>query len=397
MSGQNYIGSKISLISLSDIRYVGVLHNINSAESTVALQNVQSFGTEGRKASINEEIAPSDNIFDYVVFRGSDIKDLQVFEAPPSYKPVVQQNMSTPVPSANNYYYNQQRYAPYATQSYGNYWQNGNTTAQSQMQMPVPENYQDQKSLKVNDNDFSKNKQEEKTVVVSPPIERRGSIYQEKQEVLNVVIEDENFLVDSLVKQVSDLDIKKASPKVSKSVKEKANKKDKQKSMVAVETVSVKTSRSTTRSTRSTTSSSRGGNNRNRSHGNHNGNNTIVPRSDFDFASANAKFDKTEITVIEKDNTTSKGADSISEPEHFYNKSFFDDISCDSKESNKGRRVKYQEECKLNLETFGQTNTSQGQNSKRHRHRGRDRGRNARERENKPHNDNNAEIVKEST
>lgn len=186
--------------------------------------------------------------------------------------------------------------------------------------MPVPENYQDQKSLKVNDNDFSKNKQEEKTVVVSPPIERRGSIYQEKQEVLNVVIEDENSLVDSLVKQVSDLDIKKASPKVSKSVKEKANKKDKQKSMVAVETVSVKTSRSTTRSTRSTTSSSRGGNNRNRSHGNHNGNNTIVPRSDFDFASANAKFDKTEITVIEKDNTTSKGADSISEPEHFYNK-----------------------------------------------------------------------------
>lgn len=187
------------------------------------------------------------------------------------------------------------------------------------MQMPVPENYQDQKSLKVNESNFPRNKQEEKTVAVSPPFERRGSIHQEKQEVLNVVIEDENSLVDSLVKQVFDLDIKKPSPKVSKYVKEKTNKKDKQKSLVTVETVSVKTSRSTTRSTRSTTSSSRGSNNGNRSHGNRNGNNTIVPQSDFDFASSNAKFDKTEITVIEKNNTTSKG-DSISEPEHFYNK-----------------------------------------------------------------------------
>ncbi|KAG2229413.1 hypothetical protein INT48_000976 [Thamnidium elegans] len=385
MSGQNYIGSKISLISLSDIRYVGVLHNINSAESTVALQNVQSFGTEGRKASINEEIAPSDNIFDYVVFRGSDIKDLQVFEAPPSYKPepVVQQNM--------------QQYAPYATQSYGTYWQNGNIAAQPQMQMPVPENYRDQKSLKVNDNDFSRNKQE-KTVAVSPPFERRKSIHQEKQEVLNVAIEDENSLVDSLVKQVSDLDIKKPSPKVSKSVKEKVNKKEKQKSPAVADIVSVKTSRSTTRSTRTTTLPSRGGNNRNRSHGSRNGNNTIVPRSDFDFASSNAKFDKTEITVVEKDNITSKG-DSTSEPENFYNKkkSFFDDISCDSKESNKSsRRVKYQEECKLNLETFGQKNTSEGQNGKRHRHRGRDRGRSSREKKSKPPSDNNAEIVKES-
>lgn len=33
-----YIGSRISLISKSDIRYVGLLHNINSQDSTVALE-----------------------------------------------------------------------------------------------------------------------------------------------------------------------------------------------------------------------------------------------------------------------------------------------------------------------------------------------------------------------
>jgi protein LSM14 len=54
-------------------------------------KTVRSFGTEGRRGKLEEEIHPSDNVFDYVVFRGSDIKDLQVFEAPP--KP------ATPQPS----------------------------------------------------------------------------------------------------------------------------------------------------------------------------------------------------------------------------------------------------------------------------------------------------------
>lgn len=48
---------------------------------------VRSFGTEGRRGNPEEEILPSDNVFDYVVFRGSDIKDLQVFEAPPKPAP----------------------------------------------------------------------------------------------------------------------------------------------------------------------------------------------------------------------------------------------------------------------------------------------------------------------
>eukprot|EP01121_Diplochlamys_sp_Union-15-3_P010964 TRINITY_DN313_c0_g1_i4.p1 TRINITY_DN313_c0_g1~~TRINITY_DN313_c0_g1_i4.p1 ORF type:complete len:644 (-),score=136.33 TRINITY_DN313_c0_g1_i4:86-2017(-) len=78
--GIPYIGSRISLISRSDIRYEGRLHSIDTKESTVALQNVRSFGTEGRKTG--SQIAPSNEVYDYIIFRGADIKDLTVCEPP---------------------------------------------------------------------------------------------------------------------------------------------------------------------------------------------------------------------------------------------------------------------------------------------------------------------------
>ena len=60
---------------------------------SVLLAVVRSYGTEGRKGNPAEEIPPSDNVFDYIVFRGSDVKDLHVCEAPapppPSLPPQV--------------------------------------------------------------------------------------------------------------------------------------------------------------------------------------------------------------------------------------------------------------------------------------------------------------------
>jgi protein LSM14 len=60
------------------LSYVGTLHKIDSENSTVALEQVVSYGTEGRRP--DDEVAPTDIVYDYIVFRGSDVKDLRIEE-----------------------------------------------------------------------------------------------------------------------------------------------------------------------------------------------------------------------------------------------------------------------------------------------------------------------------
>lgn len=81
----HYIGKTISLISNKGLRYVGILENISAEDATVSLKSVRSFGTEGRMAEQgqpNLEVMPGSDVYEYVVFRGSDVKDLSVLDTP---------------------------------------------------------------------------------------------------------------------------------------------------------------------------------------------------------------------------------------------------------------------------------------------------------------------------
>ncbi|KAK4148830.1 Scd6-like Sm domain-containing protein [Chaetomidium leptoderma] len=72
-----FIGLTASLSS-----YSGTLHSINSDDSTVSLENVRSFGTEHRKTNPAEFVPGSEQLYEYIVFRGTDVKDLRIEEGP---------------------------------------------------------------------------------------------------------------------------------------------------------------------------------------------------------------------------------------------------------------------------------------------------------------------------
>ncbi|CUF14688.1 Hypothetical protein, putative [Bodo saltans] len=90
------VGSKISLISKSDIRYEGFLHFINPDENTVGLKNVRMFGTEGRKGGGANEVAAGDQLYEFIIFRGGDIKDLTVYEDRPRDPAIVSATPAAP-------------------------------------------------------------------------------------------------------------------------------------------------------------------------------------------------------------------------------------------------------------------------------------------------------------
>jgi protein LSM14 len=75
-----FLGSRISLVSKSEIRYEGILYALDLCEATISLAKVRSFGTEDRPTE--RPIPSKDEVFEYIIFRGADIKVIDVVEPP---------------------------------------------------------------------------------------------------------------------------------------------------------------------------------------------------------------------------------------------------------------------------------------------------------------------------
>ncbi|XP_019951844.1 protein LSM14 homolog B [Paralichthys olivaceus] len=82
-SDKPYIGCKIGLISRAQNRYEGILYTIDKVNSTVVLAKVKCFGTEGRPT--DRPTPPKEDVYEYITFRGSDIKDITLCELPRSH------------------------------------------------------------------------------------------------------------------------------------------------------------------------------------------------------------------------------------------------------------------------------------------------------------------------
>uniref|UniRef100_A0A8C6MD62 Sm domain-containing protein n=1 Tax=Nothobranchius furzeri TaxID=105023 RepID=A0A8C6MD62_NOTFU len=82
-SSKPFIGCKIGLLSKAQNRYEGILYTIDKVNSTAVLANVKCFGTEGRPT--DRPTPPKEDVYEYITFRGSDIKDITLCEAPRSY------------------------------------------------------------------------------------------------------------------------------------------------------------------------------------------------------------------------------------------------------------------------------------------------------------------------
>ncbi|CAR26222.1 ZYRO0B04686p [Zygosaccharomyces rouxii] len=108
-----YIGKTISLVSVTENRYVGLLEGIDSEKGTVTLGDVRCFGTEGRKGWGPEEIYPNATVYRSVKFNGNEVKDLSILDM----KLEDVQPVMAPQPQPNQF----QNQMPAAVAGYGVY------------------------------------------------------------------------------------------------------------------------------------------------------------------------------------------------------------------------------------------------------------------------------------
>ncbi|KAK9325961.1 Scd6-like Sm domain-containing protein [Lipomyces orientalis] len=420
-----YIGSRISLFSNSDIRYVGVLHEIDADASTLTLKDVRSFGTEGRRGNPSEEIPATDNVYEFIVFRGSEVKDLVIEEEeevpqPPKQSipddPAIIQNAAPPAgfrPSPPRQYpppqpqqgfvppyYPQQPFVAYPPQA-----QYGQSQVPVTAPVPPPPTVQQQRApIRQPAGPPS----QPATIPPAPPQDTKPDIppVQPAGRVNVVPAVPVPKARQAARQQRPAAPAAPAAPTVVEVNVEQAHNAAQdllEKLMLETPSDAAPAAAPLTTATHTTITTSdipigpaRGNisqrgfrqngaqrynyNNYARHGAGPRGPRLDVPASDFNFEESNAKFRKDaiakEVSAKEEDDVEDVEGEVPESTEVFYDRSssFFDNISSGTKErfeGNSNDRLGRQQERQLNMETFGQASVDTG----RYRGRGRGRGR----------------------
>ncbi|KAK6303708.1 hypothetical protein J4Q44_G00261620 [Coregonus suidteri] len=344
--GTPYIGSKIGLISKALNRYEGILYTIDTVNSTVVLTKVKSFGSEGRLT--DRPTPPKDDVYEYIIFRGSDIKDISLCEPPKSHHglpqdtAIVQSSLST---SASSYNPTPGPISPYRIPSYNqlaaNYLLNqqyaaalglGGTPGPQVRRGPMVEQAVQTVPLDEPGQKKGQSVSQEQRRETSRPMQRAARVSPQPQRRSGLG-SGSDVQRQRTTSQSQNNDENRPPPRRKQGARRPRNRNQGQ--------LLVKSSKPS----------------------------TLKFESDFDFDSANAQFNKEELEREMQDKLNIKetkdegkvkpgvetGEKTVERdpfgPKCYYDKakSFFDNISSD----HKSRRTTWAEERKLNVETFG--------------------------------------------